>query len=137
MRRVAQEAKSERATFVTSFIERLNATMRERLAALTRKCRHAVQRVETLEAGMFLIGCTYNFCFPHQQLSKSTHCGYRCTPAMAAGLTDHSWSMQELLRYKVAPGAWVEPKRPGRPRKAAGASPPFLQRPRGRPHKVA
>src|SRR5579872_3958720 len=37
----------------------------------------------------------------HQELSKSTHCGYRCTPAMAAGLTDHIWSMQELLSYKV------------------------------------
>ena len=71
----------------------------------------------------------------HQELSKATHFGYRCTPAMAAGLTDHVWSMQEHLRYKVAPAAWVEPKRPGRPRKAAGASPPLPQRPRGRPRK--
>jgi len=119
--------------FNTSFIERLNATMRERLASLTRKCRHAVQRLETLEAGMFLIGCTYNFCFPHHELSKSTHFGYRCTPAMAAGLTDHIWRIRELLLYKVAPVAWVEPKRSGRPRKAAGASPPLPKRPRGRP----
>src|SRR6266478_1427026 len=45
--------------FNTSFIERFNGTMRERLASLTRKCRHAVHRLEVLDAGMFLIGCTY------------------------------------------------------------------------------
>ena len=119
--------------FNTAFIERFNATMRERLASLTRKCRHAVQRVETLEAGMFLIGCPYHFCFPHQELSKATHVGYRCTPAMAAGLTDHIWRIGELLMYQVAPAAWVEPKRPGRPRKATGARSPLSKRPRGRP----
>jgi transposase-like protein/IS1 family transposase len=101
----------------TSFIERFNGTMRERLASLTRKCRHAAHRLETLETGMYLIGCTYNFCLPHQELSKSKHVGHLCTPAMAAGLTDHLWSVSELLCYKVAPAPWVEPKRRGRPRK--------------------
>jgi IS1 family transposase len=38
--------------FNTSLIERFNATMRERLASLTRQCRHAAQRLETLETGM-------------------------------------------------------------------------------------
>ncbi len=38
--------------FNTSLIERFNATMRERLASLTRKCRHAAQRLQTLETGM-------------------------------------------------------------------------------------
>ena len=89
--------------FNTSLIERFNATMRERLASLTRNCRHAVQRLETLEAGMYLIGCTYNFCWPHHELSNRKHFGYACTPAMAAGLTDHIWSVSELLRFKVAP----------------------------------
>jgi hypothetical protein len=100
--------------FNTSFIERLNGTFRERLASLSRKCRHAAARVETLERGMYLVGCTYNFCFPHHELSKSTHFGHRCTPAMAAGLTDHIWSVRELLMYKIAPDPWVEPKRPKR-----------------------
>jgi IS1 family transposase len=36
----------------TSFIERFNATMRERLAALTRRCRHASQRLEAVQWGM-------------------------------------------------------------------------------------
>jgi len=83
--------------FNTSLIERFNGTMRERLASLTRKCRHAAQRLETLETGMYLIGCTYNFCFPHHQLSKTQHFGYACTPAMAAGLTDHIWTVPEVL----------------------------------------
>ena len=42
----------------TSYIERLNGTVRERLASLTRKCRHAAQRLEALETGMYLIGST-------------------------------------------------------------------------------
>src|SRR2546425_12997994 len=94
----------------TSYIERFNGTMRERLASLTRKCRHAAQRLEALETGMYLIGCTYNFCWPHQELSTTNHYGRACTPAMAAGLTDHIWDVFELLSYKVAPAPWIEPK---------------------------
>ena len=89
--------------FNTSLIERFNGTMRERLAALTRTCRHAAHRLATLETGMYLLGCTYNFCFPHHELSKVTHFGYACTPAMAAGLTDHLWTVQEVFTYKIAP----------------------------------
>jgi hypothetical protein len=87
----------------TAFIERLNGTVGERLASLTRKCRHASQRLEALQWGMYLIGCTYNFCWPHQELSKKEHAGYAGTPAMASGLTTHIWSLQELLTYKVPP----------------------------------
>jgi transposase-like protein/IS1 family transposase len=46
----------------TAFIERLNGTMRQRLASLARKCRHAARRLVALECGMWLIGCTYNLC---------------------------------------------------------------------------
>jgi transposase-like protein len=123
--------------FNTSLIERFNATMRERLASLTRKCRHAAQRLETLETGMYLVGSTYNFCWPHQELSSRKHFGSACTPAMAAGLTDHIWSLSELLRFKVAPAPWVEPKRRGRPRKATEPDSTVPKRPRGRPRKLA
>ena len=119
----------------TAFIERLNGTFRERLASLTRKCRHAAARLETLEKGMYLIGCTYNFCFPHHQLSKPLHFGGPTTPAMAAGLTDHIWSIQELLRYKIAPAAWIEPKKRGRPRKEKVSDTNTSKRARGRPRK--
>ena len=98
----------------TSYIERLNATFRERLASLTRKCRHAVSKEATLHAGMYLIGCTYNFCIAHQQLSKSEDLGgfgFPCTPAMASGLTDHVWSIKELLTFKVVPSPLPIPKK--------------------------
>jgi IS1 family transposase len=121
----------------TAFIERFNGTMRERLAVLTRKCRHAAHRLEALESGMYLIGCTYNWCFPHHELSTSKHAGFACTPAMAAGLTDHVWSVREVLTYKVAPTPWVAPKRRGRPRIHPLPDPTVPKRPRGRPRQVA
>jgi transposase-like protein/IS1 family transposase len=102
----------------TSFIERLNGTVRERLASLTRKCRHASEKLQAFHTGMYLIGCTYNFCWFHQELSKSIEkggLGMPCTPAMASGLTDHQWSLFELLSYKVVPPPLLIPKRRGRP----------------------
>jgi IS1 family transposase len=123
--------------FNTSLIERFHATMRERLASLTRTCRHAAQRLETLETGMYVIGTTYNFCWAHHEVSTRKHFGYPCTPAMAAGLTDHIWSVSDVLRFKVAPAPWVEPKRRGRPHKATGSDPTVPKRPPGRPPKVA
>jgi hypothetical protein len=55
----------------TSYIQRFNGTLRERLATLTRKCRHAAQRLQALETGMYLIGSTYNFCCYHQEREPS------------------------------------------------------------------
>jgi len=103
----------------TSFIERLNGTFRERLASLTRKCRHAASKIETVQTGIYLIGCTYNFCFAHHELSKSITkggCGFPCTPAMMSGLTDHIWSVKELLTYQIVPPPLPIPKKRGRPR---------------------
>src|SRR5947209_4976717 len=61
--------------FKTSLIERKSGTMRARLAALTRTCRHAAHRLAPVATRMDLIGCTYKFCVPHHELSKSTHVG--------------------------------------------------------------
>jgi hypothetical protein len=107
--------------FNTSLIERFNAPMRERLAALTRKCRHAAGRLETLETGMYVIGSTYNFCWAHHELSTSKQFGYPCTPAMAAGLTDHIWSVSELLRFKVAPAPMPRTKTARAPSQSNGS----------------
>jgi IS1 family transposase len=112
----------------TAFIERLNATFRERLATLTRRCRHAAHRLEALETGMYLIGCVYNFCVVHDELSSSKHFGTPTTPAMAAGLTARRWSVKQVLLFKVAPAAWVEPKRRGRPRLGSSARRPYVSR---------
>ncbi len=120
-------ASGGRTQLNTAFIERLNAPFCERLASLTRRCRHAARKFSRLEAGMWLVGCTYNFCFPHHELSRreAKAKGYRgevpITPAMASGLTDHVWSVQELLTVRGTPPAWVAPKRRGRPPAVASA----------------
>ncbi len=101
----------------------LTQSFRERLATLTRKSRHAASRIQALHSGMYLIGCSYNFCWPHQQLSKAKHRGQPCTPAMASGLTDHVWRVGELLMYQVAPAPWIEPSRPRPARKRPVSDP--------------
>lgn len=110
----------------------LTQSMRERLATFTRKCHHAARRLKALHTGMYLIGCTYNFCWPHHELGKH-HEGTVVTPAMAAGLTDHVWSPLELLSYKVAPAPWVAAKRRRHPRKGLESKALLPKRPRGRP----
>jgi len=95
----------------TAYIERLNATFRERLASLTRRGRALARQTLTLQHGMYVIGTVYNFCTPHASLSTAG----ATTPAMAAGITDHCWSVQDLLSYRVPPPHWTPPKHRGRP----------------------
>ncbi len=95
----------------TAYIERLNATFRERLASLTRRGRALARRTGTLQHGMYLIGTVYNFCTPHASLRAAG----ATTPAMAAGITDHCWSVRALLSYHVPPPRWTPPRQRGRP----------------------
>jgi transposase-like protein len=105
----------------TAFIERLNATFRQRISSLTRRTRTLAQQAETLVAGMYLVGCLYNFCDFHHSLRLKLSVGsfgYRWvqrTPAIAAGLTDHHWTPAELFNFKVPPPRWELPKQRGRP----------------------
>jgi len=105
----------------TAFIERLNATFRQRIHSLTRRTRTLAQRAETLVAGMYLVGCFYNFCDFHHSLRLKLSVGsfgYRWvqrTPAIAAKLTDHQWTSAELFNFKVPPSRWEIPKQRGRP----------------------
>ncbi len=96
----------------TAYIERLNGTLRARLAPRARRTHHLVHRKEVLHAGMYLVGALYNFCTVHASLALSS--GVQRTPAMAAGLTDHCWSVAELLWHTVPPPRWQPPKRRGR-----------------------
>lgn len=111
----------------TAFLERVNATVRERLASLTRRCRHAARTVSQLQAGLWLVSCTSTCCWPHHELSRRAARAQECkgevllTPALASGRTDHMWSVRELLTFRVPPSAWVAPKRRGRPRAVASA----------------
>jgi transposase-like protein len=112
----------------TAYIERLNATFRACLAPLARRGRALARTQATLTAGMYLVGCSYNFCWHHASLRLRVPSGHRLkwlerTPAMAAGLTDHRWSLDELLRYQVRPPAWVPPQRRGRPPKSGPTRP--------------
>jgi transposase-like protein/IS1 family transposase len=96
----------------TADIERLNATFRERLASLTRRGRALARRTLTWQHGMYLIGTVYNFCTPHTSVA---HLGGPTTPSMAAGITAHCWTVQELLSFHVPPRRWTPPKQRGRP----------------------
>ena len=104
----------------TAFIERLNATFRQRLPWLTRRCRHLARQPQTLQAGMFVVGCIYNFCTYHHSLRIALHLPHhrrrwlQRTPAIAAGLSDHRWSIAELFQFRVPPPRWSPPKRRGR-----------------------
>jgi len=102
----------------TAFIERLNATFRGRLTSLARRTRALARRTKTIEQGMWLVGTLYNFCTAHESLRVRGETAARQwperTPAMAAGITDHRWSVKELLSYRVPPPRWKPPKRRGR-----------------------
>jgi hypothetical protein len=105
------------AVINTAYIERLQATFRSRLAPLARRTRAAAHQRATLESGMWLIGTVYNFCRAHRSLRSAGGAAARRrwverTPAQAAGLTDHCWSLYELLSFAVPPAA--APKRRGR-----------------------
>lgn len=95
----------------TASIERLNATFRERLAALTRRGRALARCTLILQHGMYLSGTVSNFCTPHASLA---HAGRGTTPAMAAGITEQCWTVQELLSFHVPPPRWAPAARRGR-----------------------
>jgi transposase-like protein len=108
----------------TSYIERLNATFRAAACVLVRRGRAIARGEGALTGWMYLIGCAYNFCWEHDSLRTANPPWERLkwrarTPAMAAGLTDHRWTMQELLSYAIPLPPWVAPKRRGRPPKRA------------------
>jgi transposase-like protein len=114
------QATQAKGVINTAFIERLNATFRQRISALTRRTRNLAQQADTLIAGMYLVGCFYNFCDFHKSLRLKLSVGsfghrwVQRTPAIAAGLTDHQWTPAELFDFKVPLPRWQLPKQPGR-----------------------
>ncbi|TAK31581.1 MAG: IS1 family transposase [Chloroflexota bacterium] len=103
----------------TAYIERLNATFRASMVALVRRGRALLHKEAGLTAGMYLVGCAYNFVWYHESLravapAGASHKWQERIPAMAAGLTDHRWTMFELFSYQVPLPPWVAPKRRGR-----------------------
>jgi len=109
----------EECKISTAYIERLNATFRSRCHSLVRRGRSRAKQTSTLQSGMYLVGCLYNFCTPHQSLQRDDGA---YTPAMAAGLTYHLWSVGELLSYRFAPPPYVPKKKRGRKPKSEARS---------------
>lgn len=73
----------------TSFVERQNLTMRMSMRRFTRLTNGFSKKIANHEAMLAVYFMHYNFCKVHQTL--------RVTPAMEAGLTDHVWSVNELV----------------------------------------
>ncbi len=77
----------------TSYVERSNLTMRMGMRCFTRLTNAFSKQAENLAHAVSLHFLYYNFARPQKTLSKGT---YPTTPAMAAGVADHVWSLREI-----------------------------------------
>jgi IS1 family transposase len=102
----------------TSYIERFNLTTRMANRRYTRLTNGFSKRLRNHEAAVALYVVHYNLCRVHETL--------RTTPAMALGITDHIWSIAELIDAALA-----APTAPATPPK-----PPTTMRPGYRPFKL-
>src|SRR5262249_10518979 len=106
-------------TINTSFVERLNLDIRQRVAAIGRRVNTLCQGEAGLRDQLTLFQVYHNFVLPHASLRQpllipqptdgrgSAKVWQPCTPAMAAGLTDHVWTLREVLLFRVPP--WPQP----------------------------
>jgi IS1 family transposase len=102
-------------TINTAFVERLNLDIRQRVAAIGRRVNTLCQGEAGLRDQLMLFQTYHNFVLPHTSLRQplripevtsgrgSVKGRWPCTPAMAAGLTDHVWSLKEVLLYRGPP----------------------------------
>jgi len=92
-------------TVNTSFIERYNGTDRHHNSRKVRKTYRFSKDVALHEAATYFTMYSYNFCWPVRTLREEFAPGrYRPrTPAMAAHLSDHVWTLPEWLRYPTKP----------------------------------
>jgi IS1 family transposase len=99
----------------TAFVERLNLDLRQHVAAIGRRVATLCKGEDGLRHQLSLFQTYHNFCLPHASLHQplpqplptngtgSAKHWRPSTPAMAAGLTDHVWSLREVLLYRVPP----------------------------------
>ena len=103
----------------TAFLERLNLALRQHVAAIGRRVATLCKGEDGLRQQLALFQTYHNFCLPHTSLreplprplpTKGTGSAKHwrpCTPAMAAGLTAHVWTLREVWLYRVPP--WLQP----------------------------
>lgn len=115
--RLAQTGVSH--TINTSFVERDNLTQRQSNRRLTRRTNGFSKDLSWFEKQLWLSLAYYHLVLPHHSLHRtlpiaeptrgtgSLRVWEPITPAMAAGLTDHVWSTEELLGYRV-PAEFLE-----------------------------
>ena len=120
MERVQQVLSACGRKINTAFVERLNLDIRQRVAAVGRRVNTLCQGEDGVRQQLVVYHTYDNFCLPHASLrqpllvpepthgSGSAKLWRPCTPAMAAGLTDHVWTLQEVLMFRVPP--WPQPQ---------------------------
>jgi hypothetical protein len=103
----------------TAFVERLNLTIRQHVAAVGRRVSTLCTGEDGVRPPLALYHAYYHFCLPHASLRQpllpplptngtgSAKQWQPRTPAMAAGLTDHVWTLREVLLFRVPP--WPQP----------------------------
>ena len=103
----------------TAFVERINLTIRQHIAAVGRRVSTLCKGEDGLLEQLAVFHCYYNFCLPHASVRQplpqpepthrtgSAQLWRPCTPAMATGLTDHVWTLREVLLFRVPP--WPQP----------------------------
>jgi hypothetical protein len=120
MERVKQVLAACGRQINTAFVERLNLDIRQRVATVGRRVNTLCKGEDGLQHQLAVFQTYHNFVLPHASLRQpllvpeptngrgSAKQWRPCTPAMAAGLTDHVWSLTEVLCYRVPP--WPQPQ---------------------------
>jgi len=80
----------------TSYVERKNLDMRMQMRRFTRLTNGFSKKAGNHAHAVSLYFMFYNYCRPHQTLTKAAR-GIHTTPAMAAGISDHVWTVEEIL----------------------------------------
>lgn len=103
--------------FFSIHIERVNRTLRHHVPALGRRVESLANTEKGLQRQALLVQGYYNFWLPHSSLrvplpqpipTRGTGSPKKWqprTPAMAAGVADHVWAVEELLLFRVPPWA--------------------------------
>lgn len=88
------QGKPDMKSVSTSYVERQNLTMRMSMRRFTKLTNAFSKKLENHILALALYFMHYNFVRPHKSLANP----YPTTPAMAAGLTNHIWTVEEIVK---------------------------------------